>query len=111
MLITTFTTMILMTLLFFIVPGAFSLHIHTTIMFNIIRSAGVDPDVNTWWCRQKAINTDIYIGRCRQTGWYGKTGIGLIEAEGNGGCGEYQQGYNCSFSHGNSSFCGELVVS
>jgi hypothetical protein len=107
MLITTFTTMIIMTPLFFIVPGAFALHIHATIMFDIIRSTGVDPDVHTWWCRQKAIDTDIQIGRSRKTGWYRKSGISLIEAEGNGHCGKYQQGYKYSFSHYNSFFVGK----
>jgi hypothetical protein len=81
-----------------IVPGGSVLcNINSAISFNIVRTATVDQYAYPWRCRQVAIDTDINIGN-RQPGeagkaWRcGKSGLGFIEAQGEGDCCHYQQG-------------------
>jgi hypothetical protein len=102
---------LVMFLLLFIVPGV-SFHIHPAVSFDIVGTAGVDHDMDPWWCRQEAVNVDAHIGS-RQTGKAGRSGkscLGLIETQGEGYCSQYQQGKN-RFSRHYFSFFNSQIFS
>ena len=83
--------LVVMSLFLFIASGgSFPFNIHPAISFNIVRTATIDQNMYPWRCRQIAINADIHIGRAWQpgeagkAGRCGKSGLGFIEAQGEG---------------------------